>query len=266
MAIVSQRNGLYILDLSDLSTQRLFTFAEVGASDIWYPRWSPDGKRIAVTMQQRDPDLYYIYSVLVVDVESMSTSVVTSGMDPAWSAAGDSIASILVKAIKHTHGITWYPDEFHVYSLTNNESVFTIQMENNRLSDLDWGPDGRSFLMVDEHDDALWIVVVRNEGRTVGPRIRVESIDCKSPRWSPDGKSIAWITEWCEEGKCGDEILIAQWDGYGISEETRITQDGGYKIGFAWSPDGQKLQYYILGQGLYSIDILSGKRGWLLRE
>ena len=265
MAIVSRRNGLYVLDLSDLSTQRLFTFAEVGASDIWYPRWSPDGKQIAVTMRQPDPDLYVEYSVLVVDVESMSTSVVTRGMDPAWSPSGDSIASILVRAVKTVYGVTFYPDKFHVYSLASNKSVFTIEMKHASLSDLDWGPDEQTFLIAD-NSNKLWIVVVGNAGRAVGPRISVGSVGCKSPRWSADGKSIAWITEWCEGGKCGDEILIAQWDGQKVSEKTRITRDGGYKIGCAWSPDGQKLHYYIMGQGLYSIDVLSGKRVWIFRE
>ncbi len=59
---------------------------------------------------------------------------------------------------------------------------------------------------------------------------------------------------------------MVHWDGNAISRKRWITKDGGYKIGFAWSPDGQKLQYYMLGKGLYSIDLLSGKRTWILRE
>ena len=59
-----------------------------------------------------------------------------------------------------------------------------------------------------------------------------------NPAWSPDGKSIAYLSD-----KTGEfEIYTRPQMG---GEETRITTDGGvYRYGPVWSPDSKKLLYW----------------------
>jgi tricorn protease len=59
-----------------------------------------------------------------------------------------------------------------------------------------------------------------------------------NPAWSPDGKSIAYLSD-----KTGEFELYTRPQMGG--EETRITTDGGvYRYGPVWSPDGKKLLYW----------------------
>ena len=59
-----------------------------------------------------------------------------------------------------------------------------------------------------------------------------------NPTWSPDGKSIAYLSD-----KTGEyEVYVRQQMG---GEENRITTDGGvYRYGPVWSPDSKKLLYW----------------------
>jgi tricorn protease len=59
-----------------------------------------------------------------------------------------------------------------------------------------------------------------------------------NPAWSPDGKTIAYLSD-----KTGEfEIYTRPQMG---GEETRITSDGGvYRYGPVWSPDSKKLLYW----------------------
>jgi len=59
-----------------------------------------------------------------------------------------------------------------------------------------------------------------------------------NPAWSPDGKSIAYLSD-----KTGEFELYTRPQMGG--EETRITTDGGvYRYGPVWSPDNKKLLYW----------------------
>ncbi len=59
-----------------------------------------------------------------------------------------------------------------------------------------------------------------------------------NPAWSPDGKSIAYLSD-----KTGEFELYTRPQMGG--DETRITNDGGvYRYGPVWSPDSKKLLYW----------------------
>ena len=61
------------------------------------------------------------------------------------------------------------------------------------------------------------------------------------PRWSPDGKKIAFMAN-PEEGY---EVFIMNRDG---TEITQLTKDAGSRIGFSglsWYPDGQKIAFSV---------------------
>jgi tricorn protease len=60
----------------------------------------------------------------------------------------------------------------------------------------------------------------------------------RNPKWSPDGKWIAFISD--ETGE--DEIYIMPQDGQG--DPVQLTTDGDtYKYGVLWSPDSKKLMW-----------------------
>jgi tricorn protease len=75
------------------------------------------------------------------------------------------------------------------------------------------------------------------------------SIHELNPAWSPDGKSIAYLSD-----KSGEyEVYTRPQMG---GPETRITSDGGmYRYGPAWSPDSKKLLYWDKAHQLWFVNV-----------
>jgi len=74
----------------------------------------------------------------------------------------------------------------------------------------------------------------------------------KEPVWSPDGKSIAYISDQTGE----DEIYLITQDGQYPAKQ--LTDDRlGYLYGLAWSPDSKKLAYADAQTNLYILDVVS---------
>lgn len=87
---------------------------------------------------------------------------------------------------------------------------------------------------------------VRNMSRT--PTAREISVS-----WSPDGRSIAYLSDASGEY----EIYVRAQDGSG--EPRRLTRDGAvWRFAPVWSPDSRKLAYADKRQRLFVIDVDSG--------
>jgi tricorn protease len=72
----------------------------------------------------------------------------------------------------------------------------------------------------------------------------------RDPAWSPDGKSIAYVSDASGE----DELWVASQDGKGAAQS--VTTGGDcYKYSPAWSPDSKKLLWSDRKQHLQLIDI-----------
>lgn len=71
-----------------------------------------------------------------------------------------------------------------------------------------------------------------------------------SPRWSPDGKQIVFVSE--RDGNA--EIYMMHRDGSGV---TRLTENQAWDVSPAWSPDGKKIVFSSNREGgnnLYILD------------
>lgn len=86
----------------------------------------------------------------------------------------------------------------------------------------------------------------RNVSRT--PGIREHSVS-----WSPDGLSLAWLSDASGEY----EIWVRAQDGSG--EPRRVTRDGTtWKLPPVWSPDGQRLAFADKDGRLRVVDVVTG--------
>jgi tricorn protease len=96
-------------------------------------------------------------------------------------------------------------------------------------------------------------VIPVEEGRTIA-LTATSGIREKFPRWSPDGKKIAYVSEATGE----EEIYIVEVNGK--SEPEQITRDTqGWKFHPAWSPDGEKIAYADGSQTLFVLDCGTGR-------
>ncbi len=82
---------------------------------------------------------------------------------------------------------------------------------------------------------------------------RTQGVREMAPAWSPDGKSIAYLSDATGEY----EIYLRAQDGSG--EPRRLTRDGGvWRFPPQWSPDGKKLAFGDRLQRLRILDVASG--------
>src|SRR5882757_5418000 len=106
-------------------------------------------------------------------------------------------------------------------------------------------PDGRAIayvrmsydIMSDRARQAIWLVDVDTGAQTPlvsGPGAHF------SPRWSPDGKRLAYVST--SEG--GHPQLFVRWIQTG--EAARITDLNESPGGLAWSPDGRSIAFIML--------------------
>lgn len=226
-------------------------------------QWSPDGNRIAYVAQleptpdeekkQKDKDdaqvtdkNFKFSRLWVIDVASGKTSQVVKGeftvSDPQWSPDGRSIAFVTNPTPKADDGSV---SDIWVIDLTPASADEVVDL-HKRISELQ-----RTL-------DTLSIAGDRNYFRVMEVRSQIAAlqnkIDQKSglrklvdnegpdsaPRWSPDGKLIAYLSRDAKNGEIGQQRLTLIAAEGGTSRE--ITSTFEYQPGAArWSPDGKSI-------------------------
>ena len=126
----------------------------------------------------------------------------------------------------------------------------TLVDASRRVGGIDISPDGNR-LVLNARGDIFTVPaktgITRNLTETSGVHER-------NPKWSPDGKWIAYISDATGE----DEIYIRTQDG--LQKPVQLTSNSDtYKYAFDWSPDGKKILWGDKMQRLRYIDIDSKK-------
>ena len=125
-----------------------------------------------------------------------------------------------------------------IRDVSKNVSSYEISPDGKRAL---FGARGEVFTVPAKHGQT------RNLTNTAGAHER-------NAKWSPDGKSIAYISDASGE----DEIYVANQDGTG--EPKQITTGGDtYKYDIVWSPDSKKILWGDKKQRLQFVDVASKK-------
>jgi len=113
-----------------------------------------------------------------------------------------------------------------------------------RVSDARIAPDGSKIVFVvdeaskeGEHEQsALWIVDADATSANTARQFSSGIANDRSPRWSPDGRRIAFLSDREERGK--SSVYVMNADG---GEGIRVFDQQGSMSGLKWSPDGKTL-------------------------
>ena len=199
------------------------------------PRLSPDGSRLAVSIQSTMSDIW------VHTVGSGTFSRLTTGandFDPVWSPDGKRI-------------LFWSNADSlaRTFATDADGGGKPVPVENKRSNTTAvMSPDGTRFVFpyfADSYD--LFVGVVGDTGRArtlaAGPG------DEFQPRFSPDGKWVVYMSN--ETGR--REVYVRRVEG--DAGKIAITANGGHEP--VWSADGRRI-YYTNGRTLMQANLSSG--------
>jgi Tol biopolymer transport system component len=241
-------------DIYLLTADRLIKLTD-NAWDDRYPRWSPDGRRIAFSANPKGN-----FDIFVMDADGAGLTAVTDSpeddLDVAWRPDGGGLFFSRSAAGPASRGesSTWTID---LASGSQSEAIPGFRRSNG-LADV--SPLTRDIAFTGRRQHLLggWDVFL-SEAVTGSVRVLTRGGDACRPRFSPDGRKIAYVSG-AADGK-GD-IWVMNSDGDG---KTRITERSEtYDYFPSWSPDGTRIvfcsnardKYADRGDwGLYIVDV-----------
>jgi serine/threonine-protein kinase len=203
------------------------------------PRLSPDGSRLAVSVQRGDD-----WDVWVYDIEREVATRLTFGSgydaDPVWSPDGRYVAF----ASDRDDGKM---ATYRTRSDGTGEAERLIEPGKLEFpAPLSWSPDGTRLLLVSpgpDGSDDLWLLPADKEGE---PESYLASpFDEGDGYFSPDGRWIVYRSN--ETG--GSEIYVRSTEGPG---KWQISDGGGWQP--AWSGDGKTL-FFRSREGLNAVEV-----------
>ena len=241
--------------------------------------WSPDSRHLAFLSDKNEGQL----QLYLVDLAGGSPRKLTSlsGFlaDPAWSGDGKTIALLFTENAPRVAGPLepMTPPsgviEQHVYE----QRLATVDVASGRVRQIspadlyvyeyDWSPDGKAFAATAAHGagDANWYVaelyaIAADSGRTKSLYKPPAEIQIATPRWSPDGRTVAFIGGlMSDEGNTGGDIFVIPVTG---GEAHNLTPNQKASVSrLDWLPSGKILfAEQIDGRsGLATLDPPTGK-------
>jgi serine/threonine-protein kinase len=198
------------------------------------PRFSPDGRQLALTVRFPDPDVW------IYDLERGALRRITfaPGEDelPVWSPDGKRIA--FASNGRQQAFVIPADGSGQEEPLLKNDSHFHLQS---------WSPDGKLIAYERLGSTArweIWMLPMEGEHKPY-PYLQGQFSELH-PAFSPDGKWLAYTSG--ESGRA--EVYVQRFPGPG--EKIQVSTDGGiYPV---WSRDGRRL-IYENSDTLWSVDV-----------
>lgn len=160
------------------------------------PRWSPDGKTIAVQAYADG-----IWRIWLLSPDGKTRKVVTDGpydaMHPTWSPDGKALAFVSDRA---------GADEIWTIELSTG-ALRQLTREGGGVADPAWSPDGREIAFT--RWNQLRVVGVTTGETTTVPLPADPARRPTGPAWSLDGKSLAYVGFGAQTGR----LMVTDRDG-----------------------------------------------------
>lgn len=242
--------------------------------------WSPDGKRLAFLSDRDKKEQLQLY-VAPADGGPARRLTTLKGhlADPRWSPDGRHIAFLFTENAPRPTGPTHaatpevgvvgehvYEQRLHVLDLDTSQAR-PVTPADLYVYEYDWSPDGGWLAAVAAHGDGdnnwyvaeLYTVPFRVSGMVRS--ILKPGMQIAVPRWSPDGKTLAFIGGlMSDEGLNGGDIFAVPAHG---GEPRNLTP--GLKASaswLAWLPGGNEIlfaEHADGASGIATVNVAEGR-------
>ena len=248
------------------------------------PKWSPDGNWLAFTSNRKDnKNNLYLLRLNGGEAEPL-TDLKGNVANFDWSPDGKQIAYTTSdlktdeeeKNDKGKNDFRWVDENvkmsrLYVVSVTKDaqgkREPRRLTAENYNVGgDFDWSPDGKTIVFSHSRSPVAndWttsdVSMVDVAAGRVTPFVKTPAAE-NSPRFSPDGKSIAVLVSdnpprWAQSG------LLNIFSVAGGAPKTLAASYDGQPNVAGWSPDGKRI-YFSEAKGtgtrIYAVDVAANK-------
>jgi Tol biopolymer transport system component len=200
-----------------------------------HPKLSPDGRRLAVTIQRGNQDVW-VHETARGTLTRLTFGEGTEKF-PLWTPDG---RRLIFQSEQPIFDLYSKPADGSV----REEALLTSQYDKQPSS---FSPDGRVLAYVEANPDTLgdiWLLPLEGE-RKPQPFLRTQ-FDEKFPAFSPDGRWLAYQSN--ESGRT--EIYVQEYPGPGAKQQVSI--EGGTEP--VWARSGREL-FYRNGDKMMAVEI-----------
>ena len=243
--------------------------------------WSPDGKQLAfLSDHQKKEQLQLYIAPAAGGPPRLLTHLRGLLADPRWSPDGKQIAFLFTENLPHSAGpLDPVPPESGVLESRIFEQRLTVvdvatgavrqlSPKDLYIYEYDWSPDGRRFAVTaapGDGDANWWIarIYVLSAGTGAIQSIYKPPVNQQlaDPRWSPDGKSIAFIGGlMSDEGSTGGDVFLIAAQGGDARDLTPGMASSASNI--SWPRKSKKLyftEHFDGGSAVSQVDPATGQ-------
>jgi dipeptidyl aminopeptidase/acylaminoacyl peptidase len=218
------------------------------------PRWSPDGRQIAFLSRRTGSEFTQVYLIAVDGGEAQRlTDAEHSVLAFKWSPDGRSIAYTVTdpktkdEQEAERKGRDWtVADRNYKHIRLHAVDVATrkahvVTTADLTVHDFDWSPDGRQLVIAAADTPTIDDSFMKQQIQTVPaaggvPRLVVPTAGkLSSPRWSPDGRWIAWLGATAlNDPSAGSVFVVSAFTGEGL--ENLTPNYDGSATSLSWVP------------------------------
>lgn len=279
----SPHSAIYVANRSGVGPARVTATSGAAAASEKDVTWSPDSKSLAFFSDAAQPGQSQLYVAALGTAPRELTHIKGDVSSPLWSPDGRTIAFLFIENAPRAAGplAAETRDEGVVGTKTYEQRLALVDAASGRLRrispadmyvyEYDWSPDSGRIVATAAHgngDDNWYVaqIYIFDALRVVAPQsIFKTDMQIGTPKWSPDGKSVAFIAGlMSDEGSIGGDIYTVSADGSNGGGEARdVTPEiKASPSSLAWSADSQSIVFceVVDGQsGVASVNLASGE-------